>query len=153
MLWFVLWFRLWACKWLPMCSSVILVATYSTPQCHSPKTMILSANTVKTSDLTYFYSCCRLLLYGNLLLRPVCILISETTVGSQLTFVILACGYVKFQERVSRPFQQNFIITAQGDKWKIVSDCFRLQEPVTYVHNTAVWLWSSKPVASHAHCA
>lgn len=49
--------------------------------------------------------------------------------------MILVCGFVKFQERVSRPFQQNFMITAQGDKWKIVSDCFRLQEPVMYVYN------------------
>jgi len=54
-------------------------------------------------------------------------------VGNQLTFLILVCGFVKFQEKISRPFQQNFMITAQGDKWKIASDCFRLQEPVGYV--------------------
>nr|AGM32849.1 putative p15-2a protein [Coptotermes formosanus] len=54
----------------------------------------------------------------------------DVAVGSQLTFLILVCGFVKFQEKISRPFQQNFMITAQGDKWKIVSDCFRLQEPV-----------------------
>ena len=59
--------------------------------------------------------------------------ISDVAVGSQLTFLILVCGFVKFQEKISRPFQQNFMITAQGDKWKIVSDCFRLQEPVAYV--------------------
>jgi len=68
--------------------------------------------------------------------------ISDTAVANQLTFLILVCGYVKFQERVSRPFQQNFLITAQGDKWKIVSDCFRLQEPVTYVHKTAMCLYN-----------
>ncbi|KAJ9578367.1 hypothetical protein L9F63_005399 [Diploptera punctata] len=55
----------------------------------------------------------------------------DSAVGNQLTFVILGCGFVKYQDKVPRPFQQNFMITAQGDKWKIVSDCFRLQEPVT----------------------
>ncbi|XP_067003080.1 NTF2-related export protein isoform X2 [Anabrus simplex] len=51
-------------------------------------------------------------------------------VANQLTFLMQVGGFVKFQERASRPFQQNFMITAEGDKWKIVSDCFRLQEPV-----------------------
>lgn len=54
----------------------------------------------------------------------------DIAVANQLTFLILVCGFVKFQDKLSRPFQQNFTVTAQGDKWKIVSDCFRLQEPV-----------------------
>ena len=55
--------------------------------------------------------------------------ILDVAASNQLTFLILVCGFVKFQEMISRPFQQNFMITVQGDKWKIVSDCFRLQEP------------------------
>lgn len=51
-------------------------------------------------------------------------------VGEQLTFIIQVSGIVKYQDKAPKSFQQNFLITAQGDKWKIVSDCFRLQEPV-----------------------
>ena len=36
--------------------------------------------------------------------------------SNQLTFLTLICVFVKFQEEISRPFQQNFMITAQGDK-------------------------------------
>lgn len=57
--------------------------------------------------------------------------ISELAVGDQVTFIIQVCGIVKYQEKPPKSFQQNFVITAQGDKWKIVSDCFRLQEPLT----------------------
>lgn len=54
----------------------------------------------------------------------------EIAVGEQLTFIIQVCGIVKYQDKSPKSFQQNFVITAQGDKWKIVSDCFRLQEPL-----------------------
>lgn len=57
-------------------------------------------------------------------------LITDNAVGEQLTFIIQVSGSVKYQEKVPKSFQQNFVITAQGDKWKIVSDCFRLQEPL-----------------------
>ena len=40
----------------------------------------------------------------------------DVAVSNQLTFLILICGFVKFQEKISRPFQQNVLITAQGDK-------------------------------------
>lgn len=55
--------------------------------------------------------------------------VSEVAVGNQLTFLIQVAGFVRFAQESSRakPFQQNFMITAQGDKWKIVSDCFRFQ--------------------------
>jgi NTF2-related export protein 1/2 len=66
--------------------------------------------------------------------------ISDIAVASQLTFLIIACGFVKFEDKVSHHFQQNFTVTAQGDKWKIVSDCFRLQEPVRYVPDKNVFL-------------
>lgn len=56
---------------------------------------------------------------------------TDSAVGEQLTFIIQVSGTVKYQEKVPKTFQQNFVITAQGDKWKIVSDCFRLQEPLS----------------------
>ncbi|XP_011502461.1 PREDICTED: NTF2-related export protein isoform X3 [Ceratosolen solmsi marchali] len=37
-------------------------------------------------------------------------------------------GQVKYQDKAPKTFNQNFLITALGDKWKIVSDCFRTQE-------------------------
>lgn len=49
-------------------------------------------------------------------------------VADQLTFLVKVSGQVKYQEKTNRPFNQNFLITAMADKWKIVSDCFRLQE-------------------------
>ncbi|CAG9840459.1 unnamed protein product [Diabrotica balteata] len=54
----------------------------------------------------------------------------DTAVNGQLTFIIQVTGNVKYQDKSPKTFQQNFIITAQGDKWKIVSDCMRLQEPL-----------------------
>jgi len=45
------------------------------------------------------------------------------------TFLIQVSGTVSFSGE-TKPFQQAFIITAQSDKWKIVSDNFRMQEPV-----------------------
>lgn len=61
--------------------------------------------------------------------------ILEIAVGDQLTFIIQVCGIVKYQDKPPKSFQQNFVITAQGDKWKIVSDCFRLQEPLSNLGN------------------
>ncbi|XP_043286062.1 NTF2-related export protein [Venturia canescens] len=54
--------------------------------------------------------------------------ITGPAVADQLTFLVKVSGQVKYQEKMSRPFNQNFLITAMADKWKIVSDCFRLQE-------------------------
>uniref|UniRef100_A0A1L8DGV6 NTF2-related export protein n=1 Tax=Nyssomyia neivai TaxID=330878 RepID=A0A1L8DGV6_9DIPT len=49
--------------------------------------------------------------------------------ANQLTFLIQVSGAVKFNsDGLSRPFQQTFIITAEQDKWKIVSDTYRLQD-------------------------
>lgn len=56
--------------------------------------------------------------------------ILDTAVNGQLSFLIQVSGVVKYQERTPKTFQQSFLITAQGDKWKIVTDCFRLQEPL-----------------------
>ena len=54
----------------------------------------------------------------------------EEAVSGQFTLLIQAAGSVHFGSGETKPFQQTFLITAQGDKWKIVSDCFRLQEPI-----------------------
>ncbi|XP_022909324.1 NTF2-related export protein [Onthophagus taurus] len=56
--------------------------------------------------------------------------ILDAAVNGQLTFLIQVSGTVKYQDKLPKTFQQNFVITAQGDKWKIVNDCFRLQEPL-----------------------
>ncbi|KAL2716356.1 NTF2-related export protein isoform X1 [Vespula squamosa] len=49
-------------------------------------------------------------------------------ITNQLTFLVKVGGQVKFEEKISKPFNQTFLITAVGDKWKIVSDCFRALE-------------------------
>ncbi|XP_050308929.1 NTF2-related export protein [Anthonomus grandis grandis] len=54
----------------------------------------------------------------------------DIATSGQLTFIIQATGTVKYQEKTPKTFQQNFVVTAQGDKWKIASDCFRIQEPL-----------------------
>lgn len=52
----------------------------------------------------------------------------DDAVSVQPTLLIQVSGTVKFQEHQSKQFQQSFMITAQGDKWKVVSDCFRIQD-------------------------
>ena len=52
--------------------------------------------------------------------------LTGSAVGDQTTILILASGLVSFQSKKSA-FQQTFMITAQGDTWKVVSDVFRFQ--------------------------
>lgn len=54
--------------------------------------------------------------------------IMDKAVAGQLTYLIHVSGVVKYDGGDERPFQQNFVITAQGDKWKVVSDCYRIQD-------------------------
>uniref|UniRef100_A0A1B6EI12 NTF2-related export protein n=1 Tax=Cuerna arida TaxID=1464854 RepID=A0A1B6EI12_9HEMI len=57
--------------------------------------------------------------------------IPDGAVGNKMAYVIQTAGNVKFQGRPSKQmFYQTFAITNEGDKWKIVSDCFRFQEHV-----------------------
>ncbi|XP_051163495.1 NTF2-related export protein [Leptopilina boulardi] len=56
--------------------------------------------------------------------------ITGPAVANQLTFLLKVSGMAKYQDKSPRPFNQNFLITAIGDKWKIVSDCFRMQEVI-----------------------
>ncbi|KAF6203328.1 hypothetical protein GE061_003746 [Apolygus lucorum] len=54
----------------------------------------------------------------------------DTAVGGKLAFLISVAGTVRYGTKNSRPFTQNFMITNHEDKWKIVSDCFRCQDPL-----------------------
>ncbi|XP_060655929.1 NTF2-related export protein-like [Drosophila nasuta] len=56
--------------------------------------------------------------------------ILDAAVGNQNTYIILASGTVKYSDQAARNFQQSFVLTAENDKWKIASDCYRLQEPL-----------------------
>jgi len=49
-------------------------------------------------------------------------------VGSQTTILVSVAGNVSFQDMKSKPFQQNFLLTARGDHWKVATDTFRHQE-------------------------
>ncbi|CAG9767483.1 unnamed protein product [Ceutorhynchus assimilis] len=57
--------------------------------------------------------------------------ILDSATAGLLTFMVQTSGIVKYQDKTPKTFQQNFIVTAPGDKWKIVSDCFRIQERLT----------------------
>ncbi|XP_014235155.1 NTF2-related export protein [Trichogramma pretiosum] len=54
--------------------------------------------------------------------------VTVPAVANQLTFLVKISGQVRYHEKSAKTFNQNFLITALGDKWKIVSDCFRTQE-------------------------
>lgn len=54
--------------------------------------------------------------------------IVDDSISNQPTLLVHVSGNVTFQNNPIKPFQQSFMITAQDDKWKIVSDCFRLQD-------------------------
>lgn len=47
---------------------------------------------------------------------------------NQIAYLISTSGNVRYKNMTKIYFNQNFIISAEGDKWKIVSDVFRLQE-------------------------
>uniref|UniRef100_A0A1A9WIQ8 NTF2-related export protein n=1 Tax=Glossina brevipalpis TaxID=37001 RepID=A0A1A9WIQ8_9MUSC len=61
-------------------------------------------------------------------------IVDEAVVG-QITYLIQTGGVVKYTDQPTRPFQQTFIITAQDDKWKIASDCYRLQDALVTQDN------------------
>ncbi|XP_070503837.1 NTF2-related export protein [Chironomus tepperi] len=46
------------------------------------------------------------------------------------SYLIQVSGTVKISNQKSRAFQQSFLITAQDNKWKIVTDTFRLQDGI-----------------------
>lgn len=46
------------------------------------------------------------------------------------TILIQVSGTVKVASQKSKAFQQSFTVTANNNKWKVVTDCFRLQEGI-----------------------
>jgi len=54
--------------------------------------------------------------------------IYEEAIQNQNTLLVVAAGTVKFDKKPSQPFCQNFLVTAVGTKWKVVSDCLRFQQ-------------------------
>lgn len=57
----------------------------------------------------------------------------DEAVSSQRTLLLVVSGSIRLNNS-SKPFQQTFMVTAQGDKWKIVSDCFRIQDALSTVN-------------------
>lgn len=55
----------------------------------------------------------------------------DETIANQQTLLLIVAGTIRIRNKVSKPFQQTFMITAQGDKWKIVRDCFRIQDALS----------------------
>jgi len=51
-------------------------------------------------------------------------------VNNQATILVHVMGTVKFQGKNESSFMQTFLLTAQGETWKILSDTFRFQETV-----------------------
>jgi NTF2-related export protein 1/2 len=49
-------------------------------------------------------------------------------VGGQRTVLVHVGGSVKYGGERPKPFQQNFLLTAYGDFWKVATDVFRYQE-------------------------
>ncbi|XP_011166085.1 NTF2-related export protein [Solenopsis invicta] len=54
--------------------------------------------------------------------------IAGPEVANQFTLLVKVGGQVKYNEKAPKSLNQTFLLTAMGDKWKIVSDCFRAQE-------------------------
>ncbi|XP_034943147.1 NTF2-related export protein [Chelonus insularis] len=60
--------------------------------------------------------------------------ITSPAVEDQFTFLVKVGGQVKYMDKSMKPFVQTFLITARGEKWKIVSDTFRTQESLDNVN-------------------
>lgn len=57
--------------------------------------------------------------------------IIDDTIPNQQTLLLIVAGTIRIKNKVSKPFQQTFMITAEGGKWKIVRDCFRIQDALS----------------------
>lgn len=60
----------------------------------------------------------------------------DDTVANQQTLLLIVSGSIRIKKLVGKPFQQTFMVTAVGDKWKIVRDCFRIQDALSTLNNT-----------------
>lgn len=57
-------------------------------------------------------------------------IIADDTLN-QTTLLVMVSGMFRLQGNPQKQFQQTFMITAEGDKWKIASDCFRIQDALS----------------------
>ncbi|XP_043518090.1 NTF2-related export protein isoform X2 [Frieseomelitta varia] len=48
--------------------------------------------------------------------------ITGPEMADQLTFLVKVGGQVKYDDKISKPFSQCFLIAAMGDKWKITPE-------------------------------
>lgn len=55
----------------------------------------------------------------------------DETIANQQTLLLIVSGTIRIKKAATKPFQQTFMITAEGDKWKIVRDCFRIQDALS----------------------
>ncbi|ODN02598.1 NTF2-related export protein [Orchesella cincta] len=53
--------------------------------------------------------------------------LSNIAVGQQKSFIINVGGSYRISGSGSKGFTQNFVVTAEGGKWKVASDVFRSQ--------------------------
>lgn len=60
--------------------------------------------------------------------------IIDETVSNQQTLLLIVAGTIRIRRNIPKPFQQTFMITAEGGKWKIVRDCFRIQDALSTMH-------------------
>ncbi|KAL1456304.1 hypothetical protein WDU94_001046 [Cyamophila willieti] len=58
-------------------------------------------------------------------------LLPDEAAPNQIAYLISTAGTVRYKNMKKTAFNQNFIISAEGTKWKIISDVFRLQETPT----------------------
>ena len=49
----------------------------------------------------------------------------ERAVPGSTTIAVFVSGTVEYEDSKSKIFSQNFVLTAEGAVWKVVSDCFR----------------------------
>lgn len=57
----------------------------------------------------------------------------DDALSNQKTLLIMVSGMFRIQNNSAKQFQQTFVVTAHEDKWKIVSDCFRIQDGLSTV--------------------
>ena len=51
---------------------------------------------------------------------------SERAVPGSTTIAVFVGGTVEYEDNKPKIFSQNFVLTAEGKVWKVVSDCFRI---------------------------
>lgn len=59
--------------------------------------------------------------------------VNDEATSNQKTLLVMVSGMFRLQGNPPKQFQQTFMITAEGDKWKIASDCFRIQDALSTI--------------------